>query len=206
MILAALLQIAFYDDESETTAPVLNQTITTRSQFLGSMTAAYPETYVAYDDGEGTLYIATSQQLIDTIIANDESAAPALDPGQFGMMIFGFWAELMIAPSFDESASLGDNLMALVAGLAESGDGTAELGEVEETTFGDRDGVLVAATAMEDDTVYEVVYVLMQVEGGYVLLSAFSARDEMGDYDEVIRAIATNIEYSPPGSASGSGT
>jgi hypothetical protein len=189
------------DDGGDTggSALTLGESITASSPDVGALTVSYPDGYAAADTGDGSVMIANSQEVLDAMQAGDSPTDAAIEAGQFGLIGLGFPAEFASFFGIEEGVGMGDALTALVTGfIGSEGDVTFDLGDVEEATFGANTGAIVSGTATENDVTNDGTFVLLDVEGGYVLLMGISAEGEGGSYVAAIRAMAASVQYEAP--------
>jgi hypothetical protein len=154
---------------------------------------------VASDEGDSTFYIVNNQATMDSLDLNSSPTASAFEPGQFGVLGVGFPTEFAAALGIGEGDGPAAALNALVDMLTESEDDVSfDLGEPEVLALEDQRAALVTGSVSEGDVTNDATFVMVEVDGGFVLLLAFAAEGSMNEYDAVLRAIAASVEYTPP--------
>lgn len=147
----------------------------------GTLTANYPEGWFAQSAG-GAIILADSEEAL---------ASQDAGPGENQVLTsISFLSTDMV------SAMASDGELTPLAVLqvfsSEAGD-EVTMGEPEELTIGGNSAALVTASDDSADT----VVIIVEVEGGYVLVAGGTGTGEMANTRATFEAIAGSVVYTP---------
>lgn len=185
VVLSVILAACGGDADSgggDSAAIDLSQTATTEEPISGgTLSANYPEGWFSEAAG-GAILLADSEAAL-------ASQADGAEEGQV-LTSISFLSNDMV------SALAGDGeltaLTVLDAMSGQAGD-EVEMGEPEAITVGGNSAALVNAT---DDT-SDTMVIMVETEGGFVLVATTTALGEMASARPTIEAIAGSVTYTP---------
>lgn len=159
----------------------LSQTITADEPVAGgTLSANYPDGWFGEDAG-GAIILADSEEAL-------ASQADGAEEGQILTSISFLSPEMVSAMAGDSELTA---LAVLEAMSSQAGD-EVDMGEPEEITVGGNPAALVSAT--EDDA--DTMVIIVEVEGGFVLVAATTASGGMADARPTVEAIAGSVTYT----------
>lgn len=163
----------------------LSQTITSVNNVGDSLTVTYPEGWLALD-ALSQVYLADSEATLEMA---QGASTPQLEDNNVIVIISTVTTE-SVALSFAEGTELTP-VMILEMTIPASMD----VQPVEAETINGKSaatGVAVSSSLTDPGRVFAVA---VEVEGGYIIVTAITAQDET-DFDDTIRAIAGEAEVT----------
>lgn len=169
------------NDENGDTVALTQNVSTEEPSTGGTLSVDYPEGWFSQAAG-GAIILADSE----------EALASQEDGAEEGQVL----SSISFLPTDMVSSIAGDGeltpLTVLEAFSGEAGD-EVTMGEPEEITLGGNSAALVTAS---DDTA-DTMVIIVEVEGGYVLVAGTTTLGEMASARPTIEAIAGSVVYTP---------
>lgn len=170
------------DNSDSGDAIALTQNTTTDEPVTGgTLSVDYPEGWFAESAG-GAIILADSEEAL----ASQQDGA---EEGQVLSSVSFLSTEMVSSMAGDGELT---PLSVLQVFSSEAGD-EVNMGEPEETTIGGNSAALVTAT---DDTA-DTMVIIIEVEGGYILVAGTTGLGEMASARPTIEAIAGSVVYTP---------
>ena len=146
------------------------------------LTFSYPEGWVAESMGGEGGVAANSQEVLE--LAQSDAEDVALPDGAQAALVFGFAAP----------AEAGLDATSILELFTSEGDDT-EVGEIQEFTLGEREGVTVTMQDSASDS-EGAFYVFPIDDSTFGIVAGIS---NTGDYnDALIREIVESVQFTPP--------
>jgi hypothetical protein len=155
----------------------LSQTLTATN----GVTVKYPDGWVAVEEN-GDIQIVNSQEALD---------AADITAGQAGLMLMDPAIMEYIATEGVELTPVG--LLTAYAGSGE--DGGMTMGDVTETTVGDKKA---ARLAINDDKSEGFIMVVQLDESSYIVAMGITAKGELSKFEKTLLDMVSSITYAAP--------
>lgn len=177
----------------------LSQTIAFESEFLGSITVNYPEGWFSATQPDQGIMIANSQAALDAMQAEE---SPQPEEGQVGGLITAFPSEFFSSLGIAADASPSAVLSTFVENVLTDESSEVNLGDPQEVTLNGKTAAIASGTVTEEGATSDATFVVVQAEGGVVLVIFRASEGDIGEYDATIRAVAGSAVYTVPASGS----